>query len=74
MGKQQLWRPPALTRTGTALVLKDEQRREVEQHVARDLTLKYDKTGTILLVPQPSDDPNDPLVRSVDERRIDASR
>lgn len=26
--------------------------------------LKYDKTGTTLLVPQPSEDPNDPLVRA----------
>jgi hypothetical protein len=31
--------------------------------VARDPKLKYDRTGTIILVPQPSDDPNDPLVR-----------
>lgn len=47
---------------GTAHVLQGEQRREVEQHAARNANLKYDETGTILLVPQPSDDPNDPLV------------
>jgi hypothetical protein len=29
---------------------------------ARNPNLKYDPTGTIILVPQPSDDPNDPLV------------
>ncbi|KAH7132440.1 MFS transporter-like protein [Dendryphion nanum] len=46
---------------GTALVLEDEQRRQEEQAVARNANLKYDKTGKILLVPQPSDDPNDPL-------------
>jgi hypothetical protein len=51
---------------GTAQVFEGEQRREVERvagsRVGRS-GLKYDKTGTILLVPQPSDDPNDPLVR-----------
>lgn len=26
-----------------------------------NIALKYDKTGTIVLIPQPSDDPNDPL-------------
>ncbi|KAF2280732.1 MFS transporter-like protein [Westerdykella ornata] len=46
---------------GTAFVLEDERRREEEQAIARDANLKYDKTGKILLVPQPSDDPNDPL-------------
>ncbi|ORY09280.1 MFS transporter-like protein [Clohesyomyces aquaticus] len=46
---------------GTALVLEDERRRENEQAIARDANLKYDPTGKILLVPQPSDDPNDPL-------------
>lgn len=49
---------------GTALVLaSDEQQRRVERNVANGhRALKYDKTGKILLVPQPSDDPNDPLV------------
>lgn len=47
---------------GTAHVLQGDERREIEQTAARHLGLKYDKTGTILLVPQPSDDPNDPLV------------
>ncbi|KAK7181442.1 hypothetical protein DPSP01_008674 [Paraphaeosphaeria sporulosa] len=46
---------------GTANVLEDERRRQEEQGQARDAGLKYDKTGKILLVPQPSDDPNDPL-------------
>lgn len=40
-------------------MLEDERRREEE---ARDGGLKYDRSGKILLVPQPSDDPNDPLV------------
>ena len=46
---------------GTALVLEGEQRREVERNAVSG-GLKYDETGEILLVPQPSDDPNDPLV------------
>jgi MFS family permease len=46
---------------GTALVLDSDRRREVEQDAAQSYSLKYDKTGKILLVPQPSDDPNDPL-------------
>lgn len=45
---------------GTALVLEDDQ--EERTAVTRDANLKYDRTGKILLVPQPSDDPNDPLV------------
>jgi hypothetical protein len=34
--------------------------------MAIDPNLKYDTSGSvpIILVPQPSDDPNDPLVRS----------
>ena len=51
---------------GTAQVLEGEQRREIERNAGTIIGrsgLKYDKTGTILLVPQPSDDPNDPLVR-----------
>ena len=47
---------------GTALVYDDERKRDLAQSAARS-HLKYDKTGKILLVPQPSDDPNDPLVR-----------
>ena len=46
---------------GTAFVLDGDRKREVAQDTARN-HLKYDKTGKILLVPQPSDDPNDPLV------------
>jgi hypothetical protein len=51
---------------GTAQVLEGELRREVERNAGSMVGrtgLKYDKTGKILLVPQPSDDPNDPLVR-----------
>ena len=51
---------------GTAQVFEGEQRREVEINAGSRTgrpDLKYDKTGKILLVPQPSDDPNDPLVR-----------
>lgn len=46
---------------GTAFVLDGDRKREAVQDAARS-SLKYDKTGKILLVPQPSDDPNDPLV------------
>lgn len=48
---------------GTAFVYDDDddRKRSIAQDVARQ-TLKYDRTGKILLVPQPSDDPNDPLV------------
>ncbi|KAF2749747.1 MFS transporter-like protein [Sporormia fimetaria CBS 119925] len=46
---------------GTAFVLEDERRSAEVAAVARNAGLKYDKTGKILLVPQPSDDPNDPL-------------
>jgi hypothetical protein len=42
---------------GTANVLDQEWK--------QDPTLKRDKTGNIILVPQPSEDPNDPLVRSM---------
>ncbi|KAJ4988389.1 Protein HOL1-like protein 2 [Stagonosporopsis vannaccii] len=45
---------------GSVLVLDDGSKRQVAQDAART-HLKYDKTGKILLVPQPSDDPNDPL-------------
>lgn len=48
---------------GTALVYDDDRKRDLAQSAARS-GLKYDKTGKILLVPQPSDDPNDPLVSS----------
>lgn len=48
---------------GTAFVLDGDRKREVAQDATRS-HLKYDKTGKILLVPQPSDDPNDPLVSS----------
>ena len=47
---------------GTATVLDDEVRLQ-EEHAVHDPNLKYDPTGQIILVPQPSNDPNDPLVR-----------
>jgi len=56
---------------GTAQVLEGEQRREIERNAGNIIGrsgLKYDKTGTILLVPQPSDDPNDPLNWSLRRR------
>ncbi|KAL1798163.1 hypothetical protein ACET3X_002200 [Alternaria dauci] len=56
---------------GTAQVFEGEQRRELERSAASRLgrpELKYDKTGKILLVPQPSDDPNDPLNWSLRRR------
>lgn len=46
--------PRAKKVPGTANVLDQEWK--------RDPTLKRDKTGNIILVPQPSEDPNDPLV------------
>lgn len=53
---------------GTAHVLEGEQKRELERVVAQREGLKYDATGKILLVPQPSDDPNDPLNWSTRKR------
>lgn len=49
---------------GTATVLDDDSGTHPEYNVA-DPNLKYDRSGktAIILVPQPSDDPNDPLVR-----------
>ncbi|KNG47744.1 mfs transporter [Stemphylium lycopersici] len=58
---------------GTAQVFEGEQRRELERNAASRIgrpDLKYDKTGKILLVPQPSDDPNDPLNWSLLRRDI----
>lgn len=48
---------------GTSFVVDDEARR-AEETTILDPNLKYDKSGPtpIILVPQPSDDPNDPLV------------
>jgi hypothetical protein len=47
---------------GTSFVLDDESR--PTQNADIDSRLKYDRSGPvpIILVPQPSDDPNDPLV------------
>jgi hypothetical protein len=48
---------------GTANVLDGDRRREVASGVGGEAGgLKYDATGRILLVPQPSDDEDDPLV------------
>ena len=55
---------------GTAYVLDDERRKAAE-HLTIDPNLKYDTSGKtpIILVPQPSDDPNDPLVCAPDSAR-----
>lgn len=45
---------------GTTYVLDDARRSDEE--TALDAQSKRDKTGRIILVPQPSDSPNDPLV------------
>lgn len=46
---------------GTVYVYDAEQRQAELLEVARNL--KKDKAGRMILVPQPSNDPNDPLVR-----------
>ncbi len=45
---------------GTVYVYESEQRHAELLQAARHL--KRDRTGRMILVPQPSDDPNDPLV------------
>jgi hypothetical protein len=47
---------------GTALVLSSPSDR-LRQLALDGRALKYDATGKILLIPQPSDDALDPLVR-----------
>lgn len=49
------------SRIGTSFVV-DNAARRAETNTSLDPSLKYDRSGTIILVPQPSDDPNDPLV------------
>jgi len=44
--------------TGTVNILEDTATR-VTNPADRDPSLRYDKTGEILLVPQPSNDPNE---------------
>lgn len=64
--KCPLWQLFQLTGdVGTSYVLDDESR--PPQNDEFDSRLKYDKSGPvpIILVPQPSDDPNDPLVSSL---------
>ena len=48
---------------GTVNVLDDASRNAVAAE--RDTHSKRDKTGKIILVPQPSDSPDDPLVRGL---------
>jgi hypothetical protein len=48
---------------GTVYIL-DKPATAAGPAAAHNPKLKYDRTGTIILVPQPSDDPNDPLVSS----------
>jgi hypothetical protein len=57
--------PKAKKVPGTANVLDQEWK--------RDPTLKRDKTGNIILVPQPSEDPNDPLVRCHTDKAAEIS-
>ncbi|KAI4098705.1 MAG: hypothetical protein LQ339_006310 [Xanthoria mediterranea] len=45
---------------GTSYVLDDASRPALPEHLDAN-RVKYDKSNTIILVPQPSDDPNDPL-------------
>jgi hypothetical protein len=49
--------------TGTVYMRSDGENNNTES--VMDPTLKYDATGKICLVPQPSDDPNDPLVSKI---------
>lgn len=39
-----------------------EEARRAQEQLQTNTTLKRDHTGKIILNPQPSDDPNDPLV------------
>jgi len=48
---------------GTVYVYEHAER-HIEQ-VSSERNLKRDGTGKVILVPQPSDDPNDPLVSNV---------
>ncbi|KAI4285925.1 MAG: hypothetical protein L6R38_000290 [Xanthoria sp. 2 TBL-2021] len=45
---------------GTSYVLDDASRPALPQNLGAN-PVKYDKSNTIILVPQPSEDPNDPL-------------
>jgi hypothetical protein len=49
-----------LTVQGTVRILDKESPTDTPTHGRTGL--KHDKTGRIILVPQPSNDPNDPLV------------
>jgi len=43
---------------GTVTILEGESQR-IDDAILGTSNLKYDKTGKVLLVPQPSDDPNE---------------
>lgn len=53
-----------IAREGTVFVYDDTSRRTTGEQA--DARLKYDRSGPVptILVPQPSDDPNDPLVKA----------
>lgn len=53
---------------GTVNVYEDERRRA--HAVAHATHLKKDKSGRFILTPQPSDDPNDPLVSVICRTRF----
>lgn len=46
---------------GTAPLERLQNASLPEAGLGSNIPMKYDKTGTIVLIPQPSDDPNDPL-------------
>lgn len=48
---------------GTVYVYEEAQRRDEQLRVAVDLKTDTSGKTPIIKVPQPSDDPNDPLVR-----------
>ncbi|KAL8740623.1 MAG: hypothetical protein Q9190_006698 [Brigantiaea leucoxantha] len=51
---------------GTALVLDDDHGTSQLGGARTDLKYGRDGSGPFILVPQPSDDPNDPLVGQLD--------
>lgn len=49
-----------------------EEARRAQEQLQTNTTLKRDRTGKIILVPQPSDDVNDPLVSlCLDSNRLE---
>ena len=57
--------------TGTSFVYDDASRPNQDGEL--DSRVKYDRSGPvpIILVPQPSDDPNDPLVRRLCQNKYE---